>query len=109
MALAPNGNTSSSQKFLELPPLPKPYVRVPASVTLPALKSYLVDRLAGKKGEASRLPPIVLQCGSEVLTDDNWTVQDVQDNIWKQRRSRSKGTAMAEEQIMLIYYAALKG
>lgn len=99
-----NSRSSSSQRLLELPALPKPYMKVPAIVTLAVLKGYLVDRLMGKKGESSRLPPIVFQCGGQELADDSMTISDVQDKIWKQ----SSSSKAKDQQMMLIYYAAEK-
>jgi hypothetical protein len=100
----PHGKSSSSQRLVELPPLPKPYIRVPASILLPVLKTYVQDRIAGKKGEASRMPPLVFQCAGQVLSDDSWTVQDVTEKVWKPYLSSSKGKS--KEEVMVVHYAA---
>jgi hypothetical protein len=99
----PVGSSShGSQRLQELPPLLKPYVKVPAGILLPVLKNYVVDRLAGKKGEASRMPPLVFKCAGQVLSDDSWTVQDIVDKVWAPHCSRHNDKA----DIMIVYYAA---
>lgn len=99
----PPSSSSGSKRLLELPSLPKPYITVPASILLPVLKTYVQDRLAGKKGEASRLPPLVFECAGQRLTDDSWTVQDVLDKVWKPHLSKSE---VDKDELMVVYYAA---
>lgn len=97
----------SSLGAFQLPPLPKPYMRVPANVSLQVLRGYLCDRLVGKRGEAHRLPPIVFKCAGQLLTDDAWTAQDVLSKVWLPHLDdlRRRGTPAAEEEeIMVVYY-----
>lgn len=101
--------SKASQRLVELPPLPKPYIRVPASILLPVLKTYVQDRIAGKKGEASRMPPLVFECAGQVLSQDSWTVQDVVERVWKPHlRAKGKG-GQDKEEVMVVYYAATSG
>jgi hypothetical protein len=103
VAKSSGGSGGSSKRLQELPALPKPYITVPATCPLPVLKTYVVERLAGKKGEASRMPPLAFECAEQLLTDDSWTVQDVIDKVWQPHLSKSK---QDRDELMVVYYAA---
>lgn len=101
-----SGSGSSSraqQRLQELAALPKPYITVPAACRLPVLKTYVVDRLAGKKGEASRMPPLHLECAGQVLGDD-WSVQEVFDKVWQLHQQGKQH----KDEVMVVYYAATR-
>jgi hypothetical protein len=59
----------------------KPYVCAPGDWTIGALRSWLVDRLVGKKGETVR-PELVLHCGGARLDDMAQTLAHVRDALW---------------------------
>jgi hypothetical protein len=101
LKLPPSSSSRSSQRLQELAPLPKPYITVPAACRLPVLKTYVVDRLAGKKGEASRMPPLHLECVGQVLGDD-WSVQEVYDKVWQPHQQGKQ----QKDEVMVVYYAA---
>jgi hypothetical protein len=97
------------QRLQALPPpqkLPKPYLRVPASTTLAALLAWLMDRLAGKKGDASKLPPLQLLCAGTVLDGDS-TVQEVHERVWQPHCRRQRPQSNAVEDVMVVFYALL--
>lgn len=81
----PAENASSSAASEPLGVLPKPYIRAPGSMTTWALRSWLSDRLAGKKADAFRLS-LQLECAGREL-DLAMTLQQVHDTIWKVRSS----------------------
>jgi hypothetical protein len=64
-----------------LPVLPKPYIRAPGSLTVGALKSWLTDRLAGKKADSVRLP-LQLTCAGKALEDAVETLQQLHERLW---------------------------
>eukprot|EP00879_Flechtneria_rotunda_P008291 GHRR01008685.1.p1 GENE.GHRR01008685.1~~GHRR01008685.1.p1 ORF type:complete len:415 (+),score=133.96 GHRR01008685.1:211-1455(+) len=109
-----------------MPTLPRPYMRAPVGLTIAALKSWLCDRLVGKKADASRLPNLQLVCEGQVLELD-MTLQQVHKHVWEGRNNglqdedkqgqgpSRKGIAAAahemsataiacEDKIMLLYY-----
>lgn len=98
-----SGGSSRAQRLQELAALPKPYITVPAACRLPVLKTYVVDRLAGKKGEASRMPPLHLECAGQVLGDD-WSVQEVFDKVWQPHQQGKQ----QKDEVMVMYYAATR-
>eukprot|EP00775_Hariotina_reticulata_P005715 gene5715-5955_t len=62
--------------------LPRPYIRAPASLTVGGLKSWLSDRLEGKRGQAKvAVPPVELLCAGQLL-DSVMTMKHLQDDIW---------------------------
>jgi hypothetical protein len=72
--------------------LPRPYIRAPASLTVGGLKSWLSDRLEGKRGQAKvAVPPVELLCAGKLL-DLQMTMKQVQDDIWALHSSELPAT-----------------
>lgn len=67
--------------------LPKPYIRAPGSMTVAALRSWLSDRVAGKKADAFRLS-LRLSCAGQTL-DLAMPLQQVHETVWKPRTAGS--------------------
>eukprot|EP00878_Enallax_costatus_P015478 GHUV01016213.1.p2 GENE.GHUV01016213.1~~GHUV01016213.1.p2 ORF type:complete len:209 (+),score=94.42 GHUV01016213.1:1164-1790(+) len=105
--------------------LPKPYIRVPGSMTVAALRSWLSDRLAGKKADAFRLS-LQLECAGQML-DLAMPLQQVYEAVWKPYTagvgapagvaadvagaaaasdgSKDAGNAKQHSRVMLVYYS----
>lgn len=82
LALFPLPASSNSAGMVNgLGVLPKPYLRAPGSMTVAALRSWLTDRLAGKKVDAYRLN-LQLECAGKQL-DLALVLQQVFQTIWR--------------------------
>jgi len=71
---APITSTAPSSPTQPLPPLPQPFIKTSAKVTVRVLRKFIADRLGlesiGSPG-ANQIVPVEVQCGGEVLGQDH--------------------------------------
>ncbi|WIA13354.1 hypothetical protein OEZ85_006936 [Tetradesmus obliquus] len=101
--LPPAAGSSQATAAEALPALPKPYIRAPGSLTVGAMRSWLTDRLAGKKADSVR-PLLQLTCAGKEVEDAGMTLQQLHDAVWAPHcaagvgGSGAAGSVAAQEQ-----------
>ncbi|KAF8058085.1 DRIP1 [Scenedesmus sp. PABB004] len=73
-----------------LPGLAKPYITAPGGTTLGAVRAWLADRLAGRRGDAS----LQLLCAGRLIYAD-MTLQQLRDIVWRPHCARAAAAAAA--------------